>query len=271
MLKSIVRAKRTIVRQVMPPIIVSAIDHVTGRAKSKVRERRGGIEIGGCLLRVHPDSYWTLAHFYGTHTQATEEMREFLQLSRGRKRLLDLGALHGVFALTFAVGGGSALAVEASPIAFARLLYNVHANPDLAITPLECAVSDQTGGDLGMQLRDEMAAVTPDGPTITVPRMTGDDICRRNNFMPDVIKIDVEGHEAHVLAGLHDVIESTRPILFLETHPGRYHAERLNGELRWLSSLGYRSLGSQHAIDAIAGVTGIPALRSVLAAGDVPG
>ena len=264
--KRILRATRSLIQQITPPIIHSALGKVAARAR-KPRERRNSIEMGGRTLRVHPDSYWTLAHFYGTHAQSTEQMGEFLKLTQGAKRLLDLGALHGVFALTFAARGGTALAVEASPIAFALLLYNIHANPDLAIKPIECAVSDRTGGELGMQLGSNQFAVATLGDRdIAVPRMTGDDICQRNAFEPDIIKVDIEGHEAHALAGLHRVINVGRPTLFLETHPGLYEVEHLDAELKWLSTLGYRSV-SGPAIETIAGISDVPAVRTVLASG----
>jgi hypothetical protein len=36
----------------------------------------------------------------------------------------------------------------------------------------------------------------------------------------DLLKIDVEGYEGHVLAGARGLLARERPILFLELHPG---------------------------------------------------
>lgn len=259
--KRALRTAREIVRQITPPIVISVIDKVTGQTRRRARPRRSDMTIAGRTLRIHPESYWALGHFYGDQAEATEEMRNFHALSRGRQRLLDLGSLYGVFSLTMAASGGRALAVEASPSAFALLLYNVHANPDLAITPIECAVSDRSGGNLW--IRNMQVGASAHDSSLAVPRMSGDDICQRHGFVPDVIKIDVEGHEAHVLQGLHRVIEGERPMIFLETHPGMYDADHLKTELGWLSSLGYRSLTGP-SIDLLADATDVLVLRTVL-------
>lgn len=53
---------------------------------------------------------------------------------------------------------------------------------------------------------------------IAAPMTTLDDYCSRVGLSPDVLKVDVEGYEAHVIEGAGDVLE-TVDALFLEVHP----------------------------------------------------
>jgi len=69
------------------------------------------------------------------------------------------------------------------------------------------------------------AGTAPAGNVINVPMKTGDILCRAENFQPDAIKIDVEGHEIKVLKGLSETIHSCSPLIFLEVHPERIPEE----------------------------------------------
>lgn len=134
------------------------------------------------------------------------------------------------FSIVFALDNpfGRILAVDASPIAYSRLLYNLEKNNLRGrITPIECAVSD-TEGTLSMHYEWEHAVAAPGGDMsrkLKMRKISGTELCRQNNFVPDVIKIDVEGHEAKVLRGLETIISADRPLIFLELHPDRVVAE----------------------------------------------
>lgn len=180
-------------------------------------------------LRLHPDSRMPFEHFCYRAPPMVEELDAFLAESRQATRLLDIGALHGIFSLVFAATHPQrrALAIDASPIAFARLLYNVHANGLANVEPIECAVSNAPG-KLRMHYEWEhavAAGTVQNVGTVQVPAFTGDDICEARDFRPDVVKIDVEGHELKVLRGLAKTIDRCRPIIFLEIHPGRMAEE----------------------------------------------
>jgi FkbM family methyltransferase len=193
--------------------------------------RNHGLPIGTMALRdemlfkVHPESIFSIEHFCHISEEMTDELDSFIRHTSDCHRLLDIGALHGVFSLAFTNHrpNKSAIAIDASPIAFSKLLYNSFSNPRCQIKPVECALSDQTG-QLAMTYDWEHLVANSKintEKTIFVPMCTGDQICIDNNFQPDCIKIDVEGHEINVLKGLAKTIQTFRPLLFLEIHPNR--------------------------------------------------
>ena len=47
-----------------------------------------------------------------------------------------------------------------------------------------------------------------------------DQLIERNFDPPDMIKIDIEGHEFDVLQGASEFLRSNQPLLSLEVHPG---------------------------------------------------
>ncbi len=52
--------------------------------------------------------------------------------------------------------------------------------------------------------------------TATMKVMPGDDLLADHRFVPDMIKIDVEGFEQRVLAGLTNTLDRFRPDLHIE-------------------------------------------------------
>lgn len=236
-----------IVRQCLPPVLLpvakkvgklfrkpnprtevlraayDALNRDTGADRITLRD--------GLTLKVHPDSHGPMQAFCWCAPDMVEEMDVFLALTAGRKRLLDIGALHGVFSLAFAVQDRDrkAVAVDPSPLAFAKLLYNIHKN-DLAdrVSPFECALSVSVGR-IRMSFEWEHAVAASSTPQtaepVTVDKMTADSLCERLGFTPDVVKIDVEGHEVKVMRGLAGILRDARPLLFVELHPQRIRQE----------------------------------------------
>jgi FkbM family methyltransferase len=203
---------------------------------------------GNLRLVVHPDSRIPFEYFCWRSAEMTQELDAFLSLSNGAERLLDVGALHGIFSLAFAQRrqSRSVVAVDPSPLAFAKLLYNVHANKlTQQIHTVECALSD-TEGELLMFYEWEHAVAAPLKPETAgtmFQRMTGESLCEQLGFIPDVVKIDVEGHEVKVIRGLAKIIHQAKPMLFLEIHPQRIEREHdsLEKVLVWLQGEGYHA------------------------------
>jgi len=77
--------------------------------------------------------------------------------------------------------------------------------------------------------------------TIKVKTTTLDRVARETGFVPDLIKIDVEGAEAEALAGAREVARQHQPRFIVEMHSMPELSMRENGEkvLAWCQELGY--------------------------------
>ena len=65
-----------------------------------------------------------------------------------------------------------------------------------------------------------------------------DDFCNYSGIAPDVLKIDVEGAELHVLKGAQQILHKSRPKIFLSIH-----SEMLEKEcIEFLKNMGYHTV-----------------------------
>ncbi len=152
--------------------------------------------------------------------------------------VVDIGANVGNHAMYFAtfMGAARVIVIEPNPQAIEALTANVEANglQDLIdMSALGIGLSDQSeagykikrqGGNLGATRLKKGAG------KISVHR--GDDLLGEDRV--DLIKIDVEGMEMRVLAGLEQTIATQRPALFVEVDAENdvaFHA--------WCSEAGY--------------------------------
>jgi FkbM family methyltransferase len=204
----------------------------------------------GLHLTIDPQARESFEWFCFRSPEMVRELDGFLARSAGCRRLLDVGACHGLFALAFTQGrpDAAALAVEPSPLAWEILEANVRRNPGAHVTPVQTAVG-AAPGILRMSYswhHLEAAPETSETPEtpgmLSIPLRTLDSLRDEQAFRPDVMKIDVEGYEIAVLRGAGRILSEDRPILFLEVHPQRI--QELGGAMRELGDLlgghGYR-------------------------------
>ena len=178
----------------------------------------------GVTFRIGHDSREPFQWFCWKSPTMVQEFDRFLEVRGKYRRFLDLGANHGVYSLAFVAGRPDAesVAVDPSPLAFPILLSNVSANA-AHIQCLQLAAGDQDG-QLRMKLNWHHLEVIPDqsgGETKTikiVPVRKMDDVCMELGFIPDLVKVDVEGFELAALRGLERILTSYRPVVFLEIH-----------------------------------------------------
>ena len=135
--------------------------------------------------------------------------------------LWDVGAHIGFIAAIAAraVGPtGHVVAFEPLPQNVDRLRQTVEANALRNVTIREVAVSSSVGtSTFYVHSSSFMGGLTPtDGaPRIDVPTTTLDAELRRWR-PPEVVKIDVEGHEQEVIAGGQRLFSEVRPLLIIE-------------------------------------------------------
>ncbi|NIP82437.1 MAG: FkbM family methyltransferase, partial [Gemmatimonadetes bacterium] len=161
---------------------------------------------------------------------------------RPGQTVLDVGARAGYYTLLASerVGvTGHVVAFEPDPRNFAFLERHVRVNRCLNVTLERAAATTDNGkASFARGTGTGTGHLDEDGD-LTVATLELDAYIRQQGLRPDIVKVDVEGAEADVLAGARELLRTVRPTLFLSTH-GR----ELNRMCRlFLNGLGYDVLG----------------------------
>lgn len=133
---------------------------------------------------------------------------------------VDIGANvgnHSLFAAQH-LRAAQVIPVEPNPLSYTLLLANIVVNGLVGVFDLRgvgFGASDKASGGFAMEVRTKnvgAARMLPGEGDIEVKR--GDDILA--GIAPDMIKIDVEGMEIDVLAGLEQTVATHRPVMLVE-------------------------------------------------------
>jgi FkbM family methyltransferase len=140
---------------------------------------------------------------------------------RAGARVFDVGAHQGIVAMMLGdlVGaGGHVVAVEATPHNAAVARRNVALNGMAQVTVLHAAGADVPGVlHFSPRMNGHVAAV--DEASVEVRALTIDELTNEHG-VPQVLFVDVEGYEMHVLRGARETLITHRPDLFIEVHMG---------------------------------------------------
>jgi FkbM family methyltransferase len=164
---------------------------------------------------------------------------------------VDIGANIGLYTLEAArrVGStGNVIAFEPEPHNFDLLCRNIEANHFQNVTTVRKALSNQRGVARLAMSPDNFGGhhIEPSpssADSIEVETLALDEFFRGRLTRIDVIKLDAEGAEMSILAGMRGVIGANpHLILFTEFSPGAIRAFGCDpeGYLQELSSLGFR-------------------------------
>lgn len=158
----------------------------------------------------------------------------------------DIGANVGFYTLlsaTLAGPNGKVYAFEPLPRNLGLLRRHVALNSLGTVEVIAAAVSDREGeATFDDSAPTAMGSLSERG-SLKVRTVAIDELVAQGRLKPpDVVKIDVEGAEGHVLAGASKTLAAHLPTLFLATHGREIHASCL----ATLKTLGYsqRPLGS---------------------------
>lgn len=170
-------------------------------------------------------------------------------------KILDIGANIGYYAVmeSLVVGAtGKITAIEPMLPNIEMLKRNVALNNASNIHVIHGAVSESTGtGQMYMSSHSNLHTFHRDGSAfdylestpVEVPTMTLRDASERSGSRPELIRMDVEGHEVEILGQLVDLVREDvmSPLVIFETHLSRYKKENaFVPVLKGLFDSGYR-------------------------------
>jgi FkbM family methyltransferase len=154
----------------------------------------------------------------------------FLELCRPGCTVLDIGASIGAFCLPAArrvQESGHVYAIEASPFNCRLLAQSIALNNFNNIDLLPIGVSDTLGyARMIRQTHTNNNALETGGPLMPSELLSHDlvptvplDLLRPHLRRIDIMKLDIEGMEYRACRGAFGLIESDRPLIFLEYSP----------------------------------------------------
>lgn len=157
------------------------------------------------------------------------------------KAYVDIGHSTGWFAIPAALKGYEVYGFEPLPNAYTRALRNMELS-DVTYNLFNCAVSSKSGK---MKLTYNGRLPITSGASLEprVPRGNESvevDVITLDEALPSgldvgIIKVDVEGHEIHVLEGAEKLVFQCRPKMVLEANS----ADKMEELANWLKSHDY--------------------------------
>jgi len=211
----------------------------------------GDMPTGSRIALLSTDHQHRHIFFHAQHEPEVTAL--FERLVNRSAVVFDVGANVGYFSLLARDLGASVHSFEPNP--FVRALLERSARlDDERLTILPYAVSD-TLGTVPLYLSDlrntgMTSLVRQSAESVIVPLVTLDEYVTSSGVIPELVKIDVEGHEGAVLRGAEMLLCEYRPTLVVETTQ--------KATVDWLSERGYmpQTIRSDGKLDPFARLAG---------------
>lgn len=178
----------------------------------------------GWSMICHPRAYKVAHRDQIQDEEQSAEFRNFISHCCPGMVLFDVGAHFGVFSLTAAHFGGTAVAVDPSPTATSMIRTQAALNHWEDKIQIVCAAVSDAEGEIELLNSGvfsngyfKFAAGRSKKDLTRTPATTITQMARTYGN-PTHIKIDVEGYEAAVLRGAGGALSQISPLLFLELH-----------------------------------------------------
>lgn len=185
-------------------------------------------EVRGCPLSIKIKTIEEIARFESAWREdwLFDGMRQAIKEGN---TVWDVGANIGIVSLWLASSDISNLQIvsfEPAPDNADALRSNLALNGFTSVTVREEALGSEPGHAILVLAgprgdgRNRLTEVSDDQVGVEVKVLTGDMVAKELGGVPDVVKIDVEGAEHAVLAGMADMLAQGKPShLFVELHP----------------------------------------------------
>jgi FkbM family methyltransferase len=135
--------------------------------------------------------------------------------------VVDVGANIGVFSLyqSMVKGAEQVVAFEPSPEVFPRLVKNIEINGIKNVRVVNAAAGNESGTLSFSESRISANSRVSEAGPLKVPCVRLDDELRDVSSI-DILKIDTEGYETHVLRGASETLKKTERIALELHYPG---------------------------------------------------
>jgi FkbM family methyltransferase len=208
----------------------------------------------GIVLDVDPSDVYQAAMLAGVYDPLIASVvRDF---ARPGSTAVDLGGHVGYVASLLArrVGpSGAVHVVEANPAMAARIRRHRDLNGFDHLHVHACAMTDGSTDHVALHVGDQPAwtsihgGLAPDTHVVDVPARSWDDLADAEGVDPttiSLIKVDVEGAEDAVVAGMRRTLEAGSPAVIVEIDPARARAVGADPTAvpRAFAELGYEAL-----------------------------
>lgn len=199
---------------------------------------------------------WKLRHSQGSLTlqdrnhfkyllTENEFYQKFIEQVQDADVVADVGGFQGFYTLLAATHGCQTTCFELDPGNANTIRENIELNPDADVELVEKPVwSKEESLDLKL---DEGGKSSVQGKDGQVEAVTLDSYFSSREAL-DLVKIDVEGAEGHVLLGSEQILRDHRPALMIEWHVGerlRNYGHTKKAVELYLKGLGYQKSWEQ--------------------------
>lgn len=186
------------------------------------------VTIGTHSATFEIDSHLTAFEVHQNITNESPIIADMLENAKPDDVFYDIGAGIGTYICFVGQSVARSVAFEPGSKRFETLQGNVKRN-DVKGTLLKAALGEITGA----QETNEY---------IDAPVINGDELRNDNKLpSPDLIKIDVDGPELHVLRGLEETLADGPRLVWIEVHPNRLanRDQSINDLVTFLNRLGF--------------------------------
>jgi hypothetical protein len=169
-----------------------------------------------------------------------KELKNFIELTKDKKTLLDIGSQFGSFSFSF-LGNSSdkkAYAFDPGINPFLCTTQIKHINKLDNFHVFNFLIGNKN--EIVSCFSEQLQSLALPGNDIRM-MFTIDTICQLLDINPDVIKIDIEGNEYQALKGMINTITNFKPIIFIEVHPKflRNYENSVDDVLSFVESINY--------------------------------
>jgi FkbM family methyltransferase len=192
----------------------------------------------GKTIKINNEDYRVSAYVSrGIKSSINETPLKLLaNLTKNAALVFDIGANIGTIAIILSKKmkpGTVIYSFEPVPLSFKYLADTARVQQGNAtIRPVNFAISNKNERlyftNNGSSCRNHISAASEPG-TVAIEAITIDDFCRKNNVIPEVLKIDIEGAEYWALEGMQQTLKENNCHVLLEIHKGFLTDNNIDG------------------------------------------